>query len=163
MVRDGVFVGNGALPQLSPGEVYELGFGSDERVKIKHAIVEDKKGETGTFSTSKLEERRYAITVKNLHSTALDLQIMDRVPVSVQQDIVVDFSVLSGPQPTKLDADNKRGAILWDIKAAPGEEKQFSFGYRVSAPGEKPIQYRELSDEQVQLQKSRLRSPTKKM
>ena len=83
LIRDGVFVGNGALPQMAPGEAYELGFGADERVRIKHAVVEDKKGETGTFSTSKIEERRYAITIKNLHSRAMDLQIMDRMPVSL--------------------------------------------------------------------------------
>ncbi len=78
LIRDGVFVGNGALPQMAPGEAHELGFGADERVRIKHAIVEDKKGETGTFSTSKLEERRYAITIKNLHSRAMDVEILDR-------------------------------------------------------------------------------------
>ncbi len=85
------------------------------------------------------------------------------MPASLQQDIKVEFAVTSGPQPTKLDANNKRGAILWEMKAAPGEEKQIGFGYRVSAPGNRTIQYRELSDEQVQLQKNRLRSPTKKM
>ena len=69
----------------------------------------------------------------------------------MQQDIKVDFSVNNGPQPTKFDANNKRGAILWDIKAAPGEEKQIGFGYRVSAPANRSIQYRQLTDERIQL------------
>jgi uncharacterized protein (TIGR02231 family) len=151
LVRDGVFVGTGALPPMAPGEAYELGFGADERVRIKRAVIEDKKGETGTFSTSKVEERRYAITIKNLHTRAMDVQILDRVPVSLQQDIVVDLTVTAGPQPTKLDANSRRGVMLWQVKAAPGEEKQIGFGYRVSAPGNRPIQYRELTDEQNRL------------
>jgi len=30
-----VFTGNGEFPQLAPGEEYELGFGTDERVQVK--------------------------------------------------------------------------------------------------------------------------------
>jgi uncharacterized protein (TIGR02231 family) len=61
LFRDGIFVGDGSLPALAPGEAYELGLGSDERVKVKQDVLEDKNSETGTFSTSRVEERSYAI------------------------------------------------------------------------------------------------------
>ena len=47
LFRDGTFVGVGDLPVLSPGEDHELGFGADDQVRVRHAVVDEKRGETG--------------------------------------------------------------------------------------------------------------------
>jgi uncharacterized protein (TIGR02231 family) len=140
LFRDGVFVGNGRLPQLSPGEDHELGFGADDRIKIKRAILEDKKGETGTFTTSKVEVRNFKITAKSFHSRPVQLSILDQVPVSAQQDIKVEV-VMAGPQPTRKDVGDVRGTLVWDMAVAPDEEKQIGFGYKVTSPNDKRIGY----------------------
>jgi len=152
LFRDGVFVGNGRMPQLSPGEEHDLGFGADERVKVKRVVVEDKKGETGTFTTSYVEERRYAILVRNLHNHPIQVQVIDRKPVPLQQDIAVDFKIYQGPQPAENDLNDRRGVLLWRISAEPGEEKQIGFGYRLTAPAGKPILYGEVGEEQEKLE-----------
>jgi uncharacterized protein (TIGR02231 family) len=151
LLRDGVYVGTGTLPQLAPGEEMELGFGADERVKVKRVVKEDKKGETGTFTTTRVVERSYAIMVKNLHTRDVLLQIIDRIPVPMHQDIKVDFAMTEGPQPTAKDVDDKRGTILWQMTAKPDEQKQLAFGYRLTAPGGKVLQFRELNDEEIQM------------
>lgn len=151
LLRDGVMVGIGQLPQLAPGEDMELGFGADERVKVKRAISEDTTGETGTFTTSHMEQRSYAITVKNLHAHQVELQVIDRMPVPLQQDIKVDFFITKGSQPTAKDVNDKRGTMLWQMTTAPDEEKQLAFGYRITAPRDKPIHYREISDADLQV------------
>ena len=143
LFRDGVFTGNGEFPQLAPGEEYELGFGADERVKVKQAVTEDKKGETGTFTTSHVEERHYAILVKNLHARPILLHVIDRVPVAKHQDIKVDFTMDKGPPPSAKDVNGRRGVMLWAMKTAADEEKQLAFGYRITSPAEKPIAYLE--------------------
>jgi uncharacterized protein (TIGR02231 family) len=152
LFRDGVFVGNGQMPQLSPGESHDLGFGADERVKVKRAVLEDKKGESGTFSTSYIEERRYAITVRNFHNQDIQVQVVDRVPVPLHQDIAVDFKVFQGPQPLENDINDKRGVVMWQISAGPGEEKQIGFGYKLTASAGKPILYGEIGEEQERLE-----------
>jgi hypothetical protein len=114
-------------------------------------VIEDKKGETGTFTTSYVEERRYAIIVKNLHNRAIQVQVIDRKPVPLQQDIAVDFKIYQGPQPSENDLNDKRGVLLWRISAEPGEEKQIGFGYRLTAPAGKPILYGEIGEEQEKL------------
>lgn len=149
LFRDGVFVGNGSLPQLSPGETYELGFGADERVKVKEVLLADKTSETGTFSKTRIEERGYGITIKNLHERAIDIEVIDRMPVSVQEEIKVEFSVTAGPQPAAVEGENKRGIIRWTLKTEPGEEKKLAFGYRITAPANKKIRYTGLSTEQM--------------
>jgi len=141
LFRDGVFTGNGEFPQLAPGEEYELGFGADERVKVKQAVTDDKKGETGTFTTSHMEERHYAISVKNLHTQPIKLHVIDRIPVAKHQDIKVDFTMDKGPQPSAKDVNGRRGVMLWAVKTGPDEEAQIGFGYRITSPADKPIAY----------------------
>jgi uncharacterized protein (TIGR02231 family) len=150
LFRDGTFVGNGQMAELSPGEDHELAFGKDERVRVKRVVLEDKKGETGIISTSKVEERNFQITVKNLHTAAVQVHVLDRVPVAAHQDIKVEV-IIRNPQPTKRDYNDRRGTLLWDMPLAPDEEKSIAFGYKVSAPADKPIVYRDLSPEQINL------------
>jgi uncharacterized protein (TIGR02231 family) len=157
LFRDGVFAGTGKFPQLAPGEEYELGFGADDRVKVKRVVLEQKSGEVGTFSTSFLDERRYAIAVKNLHTRPVQLQVIDRSPVSAQSDIKVEFAVDKGPQPAEKDLNGRRGTYLWQMEAAADEEKQIVFSYRVTAPAGKRLLYREPSEAELSLNPSMLR------
>lgn len=150
LFRDGVYVGLGQLPQLSPGEEYELGFGADERLKVKRVVVENKKSESGTFTVVLVDVRRYAIVLKNLHARPIDVQVIDRAPVALHQDIKVEFSVDKGPEPAEKDAYDRRGTYLWRLRAEPDEEKQIVFGYRVTAPAGKQLLYRELTNEDLQ-------------
>ena len=78
LFRDGTFVGNGRLPLLPPGEEHELGFGVDDAVRVRHAIAEEKRGETGIITSSKTDTRNYRITVKNLHERAIPVTVSTR-------------------------------------------------------------------------------------
>ncbi len=137
LFRDGTFVGTSRLPVLSPGEDHELGFGTDDLVRVKHAISEEKRGETGLISTSRTDSRNYRITVKNLHDRAVQLVIFDQVPVSQNQEIKVE--VTSRQTPTKTDVDNKRGVLMWESKLEPDQEQVLDFGYRITWPSAKQI------------------------
>ena len=147
LFRDGVFAGNGRLPQKAPGETHELGFGADDLVKVKRIVLEDKKGESGVFTTSRVEARNFQISVKNLRGQPLQVTVLDRVPVSMQDDIKVEPSF--SPQPSRRDVEDRRGTVAWDFQAAPDEEKLIAFGYRVTAPVAKPYIFRELTQEQI--------------
>ncbi len=139
LFRDGTFVGNGRLPQLTPGEDHELGFGADDAVRVRHAVVDEKRGESGIISSSRTDARNYRITVKNAHSRPIQLTVLDQVPVSQNQDIKVELTTRS--QPTRRDVDDKRGVMAWDQTLAPDEERTIEFGYRVVWPAAKRIQY----------------------
>jgi uncharacterized protein (TIGR02231 family) len=139
LFRDATFVGNGQLPLLAPGEEHELGFGVDDMVRVRHAIVEDKRGETGLISTSKTDVRNYRITVKNLHERAIQLRVLDQIPVS--QNEAIKIELLGRTPPTRRDVEDKRGVLAWDMTLAPDEEKAVEFGYRVSWPAAKNVNY----------------------
>lgn len=139
LFRDGTFVGTGTLPVLSPGEEHELGFGADDQVRVRHAIADEKRGETGLISSARTDSRNYRITVKNMHERAVELVVHDHIPVSQNDDIKVEFV---GPaQPSKKDIDGKRGVIAFESKLGPEEERLIEFGYRVIWPGARAIVY----------------------
>jgi uncharacterized protein (TIGR02231 family) len=139
LFRDGTFVGTGSLPILSPGEEHDLGFGVDDLVRVRHAISEEKRGETGLISTSRTDSRNYKITLKNMHERAIGVVIFDQIPVSQNQDIKVEL--LGKTAPTKQNVDDKRGVLAWEMKLDPDQESVLDFGYRVSWPSAKSVVY----------------------
>ena len=139
LFRDGTFAGTGRLPQLAPGEEFELGFGPDDAVRVRHAIVDEKRGESGIISSSKTDVRNFRISVKNLHERPIQLVIQDQIPVSQQQDIKVDL--VTKTQPTKQNIDDKRGVLAWESTLGPDQEQVLDFGYRVQWPAAKRVHY----------------------
>lgn len=137
LFRDSTFVGNGQLPLLAPGEEHELGFGVDDAVRVRHAVAEEKRGESGILTTSKTEVRNYRITVKNLHERAVPVTVIDQIPVSLNNEIKVDL--IAKTQPTKRDIDEKRGLLAWEMKLEPDEERAIEFGYGMTWPAAKRV------------------------
>jgi uncharacterized protein (TIGR02231 family) len=139
LFRDNTFVGNGRLPLLAPGEEHELGFGADDSVRVRHAIAEEKRSETGIISSSKTDVRNFRISLKNLHERAIQVSVLDQIPVSQNSDIKIEL--IGKTAPSKRDLDDKRGILAWDLKLEPSEERLVEFGYRVTWPAAKRILY----------------------
>jgi uncharacterized protein (TIGR02231 family) len=139
LFRDGTFVGNGRLPQLAAGEDHELGFGQDDAVRVRHAVIDEKKSEQGIFTSNKAEQRNFRITLRNLHERPISVVLLDQVPTSQNQDIKVDL--ITKQPPTRRDIDDKRGVMAWDLKLEPQQEQAIEFGWRVQWPAAKKIQY----------------------
>jgi uncharacterized protein (TIGR02231 family) len=139
LFRDATFVGNGRLPLLAPGEEHELGFGVDDMIRVRHAIVQDKRGETGLITTSKTDVRNYRITVKNLHERPIQLRVLDQIPVAQNDAIKIELQGRTAP--TRRDVEDKRGVLAWDMALTPDEEKAVEFGYRVSWPAARTVAY----------------------
>lgn len=139
LFRDGTFVGVGQLPLLAGGETHELGFGIDDLVRVRHAVAEEKRGETGIISSSRTDERNFRLSVKNLHERAIDVTLLDQIPVSANEEIKVELT--GRTPPTRRDVDDKRGVLAWDARVEPDEEQVIEFGYRVVWPASKTIVY----------------------
>ncbi len=140
LFRDGVFVGRGALPQLAGGEDHEMGFGADDKVRVKFTTLDKTTSETGIISSSSVETQQFKTTVKNLHERAVNVTVYDQLPVSANEDIQVTLTSGSTPT-TKQNVEDKRGVVAWDLKLDPEQEAEIGFGYQITWPKEKRIQY----------------------
>ena len=139
LFRDGTFAGTANLPLLQPGEDHDLGFGVDDQVKVKYAVLEEKRGESGLISTSHTDSRNFRVTLKNLHERPIQVTVLDRMPVSQNQDIKVDYT--GKTPPAKANFEDKRGVLNFEAKLEPDEERVLDYGYRISWPAAKSIIY----------------------
>ena len=133
LYRDGVFMGQGALPLLSPDEEAKLGFGADDLIKVKRAEVKRKKGEEGIISTSNVEERAWDIVVKNLHDATIPVTVIDQLPFSANEKITVEPMTQMTP-PTEKDLNKRRGVMAWRFDLESKAENTIKFGYKVAWP-----------------------------
>lgn len=139
LFRDGTFVGNGRFPQLAPGQDHELGFGADDRIRVKASLVDEKRAESGIISSTKTETKSFRMTLKNLHERPIAFVVHDQIPVANNNEIKVEL--IAKPQPTKRDIEDRRGVLAWEDRLAPDEEKSIELGWRVSWPAAKSILY----------------------
>lgn len=138
LTRDGVYVGQGHLPLLAPGERHELGFGIDDQLLITRVETDKEKGQSGFVSTVNTDRRVFVMTVTNQHDFEMPVRVYDRMPVSNQEDIVVEMTEGS-TQPSMTGVDNQRGVLEWSRKLEASQEWQITFGYEVSWPKEMKI------------------------
>ena len=133
LFRDGMFVGQGGLPQLSAGEETKLGFGVDDLIKVKRAEVKRNSGTTGIITTSNVQELAWDISVKNLHDVMIPVTVIDRKPFSTETDVVVE-SLGGLTEPSATDFEKKRGVLAWNFDLEPKAEKNLKTGYKITAP-----------------------------
>ena len=138
LYRDGVFMGQGGLPLLSPGEEAKLGFGADDLIKVKRMEVKNLSGEEGIISTSRVETHAWDITVKNLHDAPMPVTVIDQMPYSTLEDVTVD--ILPGMTPaTVKDLDKKRGVLAWTVSPDPKTEILIHHGFKITAPKDRVV------------------------
>jgi uncharacterized protein (TIGR02231 family) len=137
--RDGTFVGRGRMPASSKDETVHLGFGADDKVKIERAVVKRNEGSMGLIlTTSKTDERSFKTTVRNGHDFPIKVAIVDQLPVSENDDIVVDMLPQTTP-PTTTNVRDRRGVLEWALEARPGEVKEIAFAWRIRWPKDKGV------------------------
>lgn len=137
--RDGVFVGRGKLSASVKDDIVRLGFGADDKVKIERAVVKRNEGSAGLLvTTSKTDERSFKTTVRNGHDFPIRVAIEDQLPVSENEDIVVEMLPATTP-PTASNIRDRRGVLEWSFDAKPGEARDINFAWRIRWPKDKGV------------------------
>ena len=137
--RDGVFVGRGLMAAAGKDETVRLGFGADDKVKIERSVLKRNEGTAGLIvTTSKTDERAFKTTVRNGHDFPIRIAIEDQLPVSENEDIVVEM-LPSTTAPTASNIRDKRGVLEWAFEAKAGEVRDINFAWRVRWPKDKSV------------------------
>ncbi|WP_375312722.1 mucoidy inhibitor MuiA family protein [Bradyrhizobium sp. A5] len=137
--RDGVFVGRGKLSGSAKDDIVRLGFGADDKIKIERAVLKRNEGSAGLLvTTSKTDERSFKTTIRNGHDFAIKVAIEDQLPVSENEDIVVEM-LPATTTPTASNIRDKRGVLEWSFDAKPGEIRDINFAWRIRWPKDKSM------------------------
>jgi len=137
--RDGVFVGRGKITASAKDDIVRLGFGADDNVRIERTVLKRNEGSAGLLvTTSKTDERAFKTTIRNGHDFPIKVAIEDQLPVSENEDIIVEM-LPSSTQPTATNIRDKRGVLEWSFDAKPGEIRDINFAWRVRWPKDKSM------------------------
>jgi uncharacterized protein (TIGR02231 family) len=137
--RDGVFVGRGQMAAAAKDETVRLGFGADDKVKIERTVVKRNEGSAGLIvTTSKTDERAFKTVVRNGHDFPIRIAIEDQLPVSENEDIVVEM-LPSTTAPTASNLRDKRGVLEWAFETKAGEVRDINFAWRIRWPKDKGV------------------------
>ena len=137
--RDDVFVGRGKISASAKDDIVRLGFGADDKIKIERAVLKRNEGSAGLLvTTSKTDERSFKTTIRNGHDFPIKVAIEDQLPVSENEDIVVEM-LPATTTPTASNIRDKRGVLEWSFDAKPGEVKDINFAWRIRWPKDKSM------------------------
>lgn len=136
--RDGVYAGRGRVALIAPGEKVTLGFGADDSVKIKRVPVAKSQKGPGWIGNNRTEITDFTTSVTNLHAFAVNVRILDRIPVSENAEIVVS-ALPTNTKPQEERVDGKRGVVAWNFALKPQQIKDIRFGWQVQWPNAKRI------------------------
>jgi uncharacterized protein (TIGR02231 family) len=137
--RDGTFVGRSRMAAAGKDETVRLGFGADDKIKIERTVLKRNEGSAGLLvTTSKTDERSFKTTVRNGHDFPIRIAIEDQLPVSENEEILVEMLPSTTP-PTSTNLRDKRGVLEWAFEAKAGEVKDIGFAWRIKWPKDKGV------------------------
>ncbi len=111
----------------------KIAMGRDERVSVKREPIAVAQKKSLLGSTIK-EVRQYKITIRNTKMDAINIEVLDRIPLSTDAQIEVKVEdILDG----KLNTAT--GIISWNKTVAPGATLEIVFSYSVKYPKGKTI------------------------
>lgn len=127
------FVGSAEMKQVASGEKFSLPFGSDDQVVIKRDELKQHK-EAGMFGSNRMGYRS-TVTVTNLRKEPQTISIKDQLPLAGDSEIKVSLEEPTIP-PTEKKED---GTLIWKLKLAPGEKKEFKYEIVVEYPKDREV------------------------
>lgn len=133
------YIGPTTLGTVAPGASFDLFFGIDRNLAAKRTLVTRNTEKTGLFGGGVRMLSDYRIEIDNPTTRPAKVEILDRMPVSRNEQIEIE---LTGPSvPLSTDAEYLRderpqGILRWDVTVPPGSTgaKTFpiSWGVRTS-------------------------------
>lgn len=138
LYRDGIFVGTGELPLLPSGEEHDMGFGTDDAIKVTRVSLRRARGETGIITSSNVDEQHYKITLTNLHDRPMPLLVLDQMPYSEDEKITAELLPITS-QPVEMNYEDKRGVVAWSLEMKPKEVRELAFSYQVTWPAKRDV------------------------
>lgn len=117
---DGQFVGQGEIPTVAAGEDFTVGFGIDTSLRAGRELADKTESIQGG---NRVVEFTYRLSVENFGTAPAKVRLVDRLPVSKENDVRVELVSTGGRELSKDAAyqqnDRKKGILRWEVEVAP--------------------------------------------
>ncbi|MGW9686358.1 mucoidy inhibitor MuiA family protein [Flagellimonas sp. 2504JD1-5] len=125
---EGGYAGKTNIDPFTVKKEMTLSLGIDPNITVSRKQQRNFKSKSFTGS-NRILDRTYDLEVKNNKNLAINLKLMDRVPISQNREIKVDDI-----EPQLAEYDKKTGLLTWHLKLDSQESKKESFSFQVKYP-----------------------------
>ena len=129
---DGAMVGLANLPMTAAGAELRMGFGPIDGLVLTRTVPERTEGDRGVIAKTNQQNETAVLTIENLTEEAWPMRVLDRVPYSEQEDLVITYKAT--PAASETDIDGKRGVLAWRATLAPGKTQTIRLETTLSWP-----------------------------
>lgn len=126
LMVDGSYAGISTLQHAGGGESLEMAFGRSPLITAEREGVVYQ--ERRTWLGKRILQDGYQITILNGTRDAVEVAVMDRVPVAGDDRIVIRFTIT--PEPL----EQEEGLLLWQLTVAPDTVYLLSVEYEIEYP-----------------------------
>ncbi len=124
----GSYIGKSFITTRNVSDTLDFSLGRDNRVIVtRHSL--SKYSQTQVIGNKKKTTFTYQYEIKNNHKSAVDLEIIDQIPISQSSEIEVKTIELSGGE-----LNISTGEVKWKYKLNSGEMKKIDFSFWVKYP-----------------------------
>jgi uncharacterized protein (TIGR02231 family) len=133
---DGDYVGSSMLDAVVPGEEFELGFGTYDRMRVEREMVSRKQEYLGPGKKTVRYTFHFRVRVSNYSGTERTIELKDQLPVSEIDRVTVKAIDLGGA--IEPESAPGSGVLVWDLVIPDGGEQAVEFQFSVTAPAGTP-------------------------
>lgn len=130
---EGNYAGKTQISPVATSDSLSLSLGVDPNIIVKRERENDFKKST-FLGNNRIVARKYTIDIKNNKSSAINLLLEDRIPISQNDDIKV-----SEIETGDAKYDDEDGIMQWELKLEPKQSVKKEFSYEVKYPRSKYI------------------------
>ncbi|WP_430896476.1 MULTISPECIES: DUF4139 domain-containing protein [unclassified Paraflavitalea] len=128
LVYDGTYMGKTPLNNFIVNDSLNLSLGVDPTIVIEKKMIKEYSS-TSFIGNSKKRTITYEYQIKNNKSKTIQLELNDRIPVSVIDEIQVEAIQVSN-----ADYDKESGLLKWNLSLAAGTSVTVRISYMVKHP-----------------------------
>lgn len=125
---EGTYVGKTLLDVRFASDTLAISLGRDKKVSVSREKIDDFTDKQ-FIGNKKEETRAWKTTVKNNKNQAINMFVIDQVPVSTNNDIEVKVQDVSGGK-----QNDETGEVKWNFNLEPGMQKDFNLKFSVKYP-----------------------------
>jgi uncharacterized protein (TIGR02231 family) len=129
---DGTFVATSNLRTVMAGEKFDLALGADEGISVKHKRVQKFTEDTGLTNSGKRITYEYLLTIQNNKKTAERVIVVDQLPLSRNEKVVVKQLAPDAREAKPTD----EGSLKWTLDLKPGEKREITVKFTVEHPND---------------------------
>ncbi len=130
---EGAFVGQSTIDPSTVSDTLLISLGRDDKINIKRTKLVDM-SKSSSSGSNKEDRYAYETTIRNGKNIAIDIEVLDQIPLSKNQAIKVKLEESIGAVYTE-----EYGKLLWTMSIPAGQSKKIKLIYSVKYPKEEQV------------------------